>query len=1224
MSFGQGRSWAWAAAVGLAVAGASTAAEPPKLAGETPRTASRFLEAAALESERRWSDAVDLYLRLLEEAGDDLVPADDNPRHLLPARTLVHRRVAVRPELLAPYRDRVEPRAKRLLEAGQAGHDPGPLRQLVEQYFCSRSAEAALHLLGDLACEGGQFDAARRYWHLLEPAESGGLAYPDPHGGPALARAKQVVALLLAGDRPAAATAVAAFRKDHPAATGHLAGRDGNLATLLEQLLALAETVRVPTAVGVAPAPTTFAGDGGRNGLLPGLLPPFAPEPRYPPIVLSGPTTGRSGGRRSVTRLPALAYYPLIAHGQVFVADGRRVTAYDLATGQRSGQFDGSTPEDDVPGRTSPRPPPDPGPGYTLTVDGDRIYARFGPATVRPKRDGTGSVLICLRWRPGAAAADRLTARWTLRPPTPSPDATAAWEGPPVVRDGRLYAAVTRLDGPRAVTSIAAYDADDPSAGPVWQKDSYEAAGDTVDRTRQLLLTIAGPNIALCSHAGVIVAVEATTGRRAWAYRYPPSQSATVRGWAGPRDPAPCVAADGRLYAAPADADGVVCLDAASGAKVWTNEPLEVAHLLGVAGGRVVCELGGFHAGMCGLDVSTGRRLGDWGYRVAGAEALAPLGRGLLCGDRVYWPTRAHGLKELRWDGTSGYPPTAFRELPGGNLAYGDGCLVVATANRLHILVGDRPATPHDVGQAAADHDLLVWRAEALSLAGRPAAEVRATFDAAAGTEFPPERRFLAMVRRAEFERQAGNGDPESSSAQMAEISRVMLRDADGVIRSARDRASAGTAGPNGDYENPDPEYRRPVGRRLRFPLRPAWRVSLNRDEWVLLPEGDAEISRLFVAGRRWIACRTRDGAELWRRELAFAPGWLATSNGSIVIAGDQGAARLAVNDGRREWEFELPGVAPWFDRPGWHDRNAVPPAERLSGFRHAGGRLLARLGERSLLALDSATGEVRWQRLAPFEATFQAPIFADGHTIVAHLSDGRCTAYDMADGHLVHTASAPPGEWPDSPVSLSDRLLVVVEDGRLVAYDRTTWEPAWARELTRPSSLTGEPPHVRLVGGQLLVGVRRNDCYEIERRDPANGLPVGEPIAVGHEPVDFGSVALAGEVLHVVTAGKLRSFDVRTTRPVGRTRLGDNQRWRIEPSADGLILWTVPTVSPFEPPQPGRVLIVATPTDARRAPLDLAVGSGTVRSVRTVGNELVVATDTEVRAFRGAGHEAK
>ena len=215
MAMGRGQVWAGtAAAAWLAIS--VHAAEPPKLAGESPRTTQRFAEAAELESQQKWSDAVEVYLRLIDDAGDDLVSADGDNRYLLPARRLAHRRIAARSELLAIYRARVEPRAKRLLEQGESERDPQVLGQVVDQFFGSRSAETALNLLGDLACERGEFDRARQYWRRLAlSGSSGDLAYPDPTGGPALARAKCILSRLLAGERAEAVTEFQAFRKEH-------------------------------------------------------------------------------------------------------------------------------------------------------------------------------------------------------------------------------------------------------------------------------------------------------------------------------------------------------------------------------------------------------------------------------------------------------------------------------------------------------------------------------------------------------------------------------------------------------------------------------------------------------------------------------------------------------------------------------------------------------------------------------------------------------------------------------------------------------------------------------------------------------------------------------------------------------------------------------------------------------------------------------------------------
>src|SRR5262249_28661247 len=128
------------------------------------------------------------------------------------------------------------------------------------------------------------------------------------------------------------------------------------------------------------------------------------------------------------------------------------------------------------------------------------------------------------------------------------------------------------------------------------------------------------------------------------------------------------------------------------------------------------------------------------------------------------------------------------------NLAYGDGSLVVATADRLHVLVA--PATEaagplHRVGQVTDEgpdrrHCRLLWQADALRRAGRPAAEVGEILSAAAGSEFSPARRCLAMVRAFE------NADDAKTQFQIVrgvtqsdDLWYVSVRGADGRIWTA-------------------------------------------------------------------------------------------------------------------------------------------------------------------------------------------------------------------------------------------------------------------------------------------------------------------------------------------------------------------------------------------------------------------------------------------------------
>src|SRR5207247_8056952 len=119
-------------------------------------------------------------------------------------------------------------------------------------------------------------------------------------------------------------------------------------------------------------------------------------------------------------------------------------------------------------------------------------------------------------------------------------------------------------------------------------------------------------------------------------------------------------------------------------------------------------------------------------------------------------------------------------------------------------------------------------------------------------------------------------------------------------------------------------------------------------------------------------------------------------------------------------------------------------------------------------------------------------------------------------------------------------------------ALDRTTWQPAWTWELPCWPSLTGQPPLTRLVNGTLLVGIARNDGYEIERLNPATGRPVGEAIAVGREPVDLAAAACDGDLLHIVADSDLRTIDCRRNREVRRRPLEPPTHWRIQPAAGG------------------------------------------------------------------------
>lgn len=723
----------WLAALALAAPAARaqpmTESFPPaKLPGESAAAARRLAEVQKRVEKEEWAEAVEEYQKLLDEAGDELAALDpQRPQHCVSVRRLCHLRLAaLPPAALRLYRARVDDQAKQWLEQGTRQRDPGPLRRVVEQAFCSRAGDRALDLLGDLAFERGDFVAAEHWWRLLaRPASEAGakrpelaLLFPDPQADVAVVRAKIVLARLFRGERAAAAAELKAFKALHGQAEGRLAGRDGPLADIL-QAAADAPDLAPPADDRAWP---TFAGDGTRNRLF-----PRAPRVRWLDEPWRVPLEGKADGKGA----PPCAVAPAVAGDCVVVADARSVSVYDLFTGKRLGRCDlrddlkagGFVPEvASLPGEVR----------YTVTVAGDRIYARLGARAVIDPRALAGpradaaetseakadSFLVCLGLHPDGRG--KLPVHWQAKARLLETDPATFFEGAPLVRDGRVYAARTRCTDPAAVTTIDCYDAE--TGAPRWRQAVCDAREqrESRPRYRHHLLTAAGPNVVYCSHSGAVVALDALSGKRAWAARYP-RRGERADGGASPRDLAPCVYADGRLFVAPADADRVLCLDADGGGLLWESKPVEVLYLLGVAGGRLVFTTAAAPRGIRAVDAATGRDVRAWVQPDDGSSELPSVGRGLLAGGYVFWPTQ-HGLRVLNQE--DGQPAAALFVPPDnpikGNLAVGRGCLVVATAKELlgyvpesHLLEQRQKEAADQPGAALAQYRLAVALADA-------------------------------------------------------------------------------------------------------------------------------------------------------------------------------------------------------------------------------------------------------------------------------------------------------------------------------------------------------------------------------------------------------------------------------------------------------------------------------------------------------------------------------
>lgn len=667
-----------------------------------------------------WEQAAEAYEFLLNDSGDALVTLPAGPdvassaRTSIQVRRLCHFRLAALPtSALAPYRERLAAESRRLLALGRKKGDSAPLRQLVDQMVCCGCGEEALDLLGDLAFERGDFDEARHWWRQLaalpaDEATSGAgslLRFPGANVETARVEAKQILALAFQGRLTQAQEELARFHRRYPHARGILGGKDDFYSTTVQG--AMRGVVKAGLANNADPW-TTFGGSDTRNHVLtvcpPARLWEDGPTWQIPLPTLDPPKKGKNRHHDALERHGATrsaVFHPVIVDQQVLLADARSVTSYHLQSGKRLFHYDlksAGLSEGNGSDRNLATP------RFTFSADRGRAYVRLGRQWLAPARDGDPhepSYLVCLDLaEPGNTARQREL--WHVKT-----QADEFFEGSPLVRGGRTYIAMSRTVGKRVVTAIQCYDAWGRLR---WSRDVCdcpEFEDNAAARSRQHLLTWAGGQLVYCTHTGAIVAVDPWNGRTLWAVRYP-SHPAAPDGEPSPRDLAPCVADDGRVFVAPLDCDRLYCLDTFTGQVLWERDGFAVVQLLGATCGRVFLTTPqGVHA------VSAATGLTIWQQPSEGR--LAGRGRGLIAGGWLFWPTQddrlpmraltlvdgrqQKGDEESPFAEPSFFDPTQLRLIPAGNLAFGHGCLIVAGIDTLVVFVpADRlpplPAAP--------------------------------------------------------------------------------------------------------------------------------------------------------------------------------------------------------------------------------------------------------------------------------------------------------------------------------------------------------------------------------------------------------------------------------------------------------------------------------------------------------------------------------------------------
>lgn len=1223
--------------------------EPPSRAifpGESASTARRLTAADRLLAEGRTAEAAEEFVRLLDEAGSDLVPVTE--RHSLRARWLIHQRLAALPaEALRAYRSRIDGQAKKWLDQAAPTRDVRLLRRIVEEAFCSRPAEAAIDLLGDLAFERGDFAEAERWWRLLarpaseanrpeRPGKPGAaatsrldLVYPDPQGDVARVRARQILAQIFAGRRATAAQELDAFRARHAQAAGALAGRSGPYAQTLQELL------EHPPQVAVEPADEwpTFGGDGSRGRLLPAEK---ADPNRLLRLCRDGPAWRfRLDTRRLVTdeATPAprgqpaeprlLAYHPVIVGPYVFVADHRGIVAVDV----RSGAIRGWDLVADGKVRLTPpaSPPAVPDLRFTLTAADGRLYARFGAPTLGPDRKGTeAETLVACVELPDSDGKLR-TVR-LLRPPPSDAPSPRLFEGAPLVQDGLIYMAATRFAGAQAITSLSCYTADHDGTEPRWTQDIFadrDVAGprgadgrNEGPRARHQLLTAAGPHVVACSHAGAVVAVDALTGRRAWAVRYP---SGPLRPDAPslPRDLAPCLYAEGRVYVAPNDYDALLCLDPMTGQLLWQAEAVEVQHLLGVGSGRLIFST---RTGLRAVNAEDGSDVGGWQRPdlIVNEVGLPSQGRGFLAGDLVVWPTR-DGVKILRQE--DGLEPEELvrlsRELlPPGHMAYANDCLAVCDDRELFIYLapgrllprreGAVRESPNDAtlryrlalaeadaglfnraeasyqqvaqlagpgdrwrGEALRElaqrgqHEVLLRRAEA-ARQERHLAQATALLERAAATEFPAAARREALLRRATEATADGRKETALAAWKVLQnepaLRRGTVRDdrgrpqSVGVLAAEAIRTLEGRARP----ATPRPAETESPPPELTLPLLRAWESPPNERFLPLAPGPPDEAAVYLVRDDRLVCRSTGDGREQWTSPLGHRPTWAGRSGEVVVVAGPDGVSGHAADDGQPLWEWMAPESSLFLDR-------------RLSEFQITAGIFCCMQGRSRLLGLEADTGRVLWVEWAPSarfdpslpDSRLSASYFTGHNRVLVH-APGQARLLDAATGNRLAVTPAGAASWDQPPVRIDPHRIVSVADPRrLVLLDTETGQTVWSRGVDRPLSLSGERPLLSAGRGGLVVFVPRNYATTLQRLDVATGASLWpDEVLVGPQRLAPGSAVVDEERVCYATGGVLTTRGLSDGRQLWRQPLPDGvPEWRLVRASSLLLVF--PSASP-------------------------------------------------------------
>ena len=698
-------------------------------------------------TEKQWDEAVDSIRRAMEGEAGRLVrvasPAGTPPEfeHFVPVREFCQWRLAAlareAPEALVHYRSLADPLAEQWYRQAIERRDEQLLWRLVSESFATSVGDDALLRLGDLALARGDYAQARMLYQRIGPglgdAAVGEDAYPDTSLAAADVRARLVLTSILEGAHQRAAVELESFRRLHGDADGSLAGRQGKLADVLA---ALANESRSWPLAKRPDDWATFAGNASRSAVTSGPIDPAgrplwtAPLPR----LQSDRDLIGSGRLRVADDMKGLlSYFPVVAGDTVLVRVDARgqsyIAALDLRSGQKRWQVDAprsggqtmeATEDADAAWEVS-----DAHAGllrhvgvarYTLTVQGRKLFARMGSPVTAPLARRREQILA--KSQGFLMGYDLATEGKPLEGFPIRPESSEwSFEGTPLCDGGGLYVAMRRIEQGRCQMHVACFalttggtpiddsqDESRPAGRMLWRTKICSAAtlgGGDFDELSHLLLSLDSGTLFCNTNLGAAAAIDAATGQIRWLCKYPraPFRSGDPDRHDDQffRDLTPCLPAGELVIVAAADCDRLFALNRATGKLAWTTEPgtaADVVHLLGTSGQWLIASGDRLYW----IDLHTGRVQARFPNTSSGGPLHAAanprgLGRGILAGDLVYWPTRENifVFRQSPRATQSGFVPDGVREIPllprqagGGNLVFARGTLLIAAGGKLY------------------------------------------------------------------------------------------------------------------------------------------------------------------------------------------------------------------------------------------------------------------------------------------------------------------------------------------------------------------------------------------------------------------------------------------------------------------------------------------------------------------------------------------------------------